>query len=102
MGECILEKERGSPDTTEYATYLDRNGTALKRLRMNQASVLEAGRSDTSGGATPPVENMEVARVRPLRGDWLGSKPVNDDCIDPPRPDELSEIASSLTVSYSF
>jgi hypothetical protein len=30
---------------------LVRNGTALSKLRMNHASVLDAGRIDTSGGA---------------------------------------------------
>jgi hypothetical protein len=30
-------------------TYLDRNGTALSRFKMNQASVLEAGLKETSG-----------------------------------------------------
>ena len=40
-------------------TYLDRNGTALRRFKMNHASVLEAGRSETIGILDPPAPVSE-------------------------------------------
>mmetsp|Transcript_9907 Transcript_9907/g.18871 ORF Transcript_9907/g.18871 Transcript_9907/m.18871 type:complete len:92 (-) Transcript_9907:631-906(-) len=41
---------------------LDKNGTALSKLRMNHASVLDAGRRDTKGGSRFLAQKLILLR----------------------------------------
>jgi hypothetical protein len=83
-------------------TYLDRKGTALSRFKINQASVLDAGLSDTNGVSTSwPRADSALVLDSPggaVAVCWI-LKWAKDAIIMPELP---SETESSVTVSYSF
>jgi hypothetical protein len=86
-------------ETVQSSPYLERNGTALSKFKMNHASVLEAGLNDTRGGvgADPWKSEFDLTCFFLVVGGVDGvDMCANDEDI------ELPDSSLSLIVSYSL
>lgn len=88
--------------------YLERNGTALSKFKMNQASVLEAGLNDTRGGvgACPEKTEFDLCFLEPGGVVEATARCANDDASraelrGPAGSQSEFDALSSLIVSYS-